>query len=348
LVALAMTLERLDQKASAAVYLRFLVSADTTLKTLGLQGRVAGGDADAFCDMEQDLPTLARAYCVMPVMLGAMPTDLARNLHAAHCLGRMAVAEVTLPGMEAVASFQLGCTKKPEFLPHLVALLASPDPSTRGAALASFCSVTHPTPDMSSHCPSAVPMVDPQKEQQDIDFWRNWWAVNREEIGKTVTLPDVAPPARFASAAQIRPTPREIPIEIRLQIELNRLGTRATHYHDPTGKMVNEPSGQFDAVALRLVADSDRAAWKEIAKRTQVKLDENDARSRDLINTARVAGLPPPQERLGALYQERLAVLKGALDQLQGRLSPDGWQGLLSALPKGAGISIQAPPQMPE
>lgn len=49
-----------------------------------------------------------------------------------------------------------------------------------------------------------------------------------------------------------------------------------------------------------------------------------------------------------ALYQDRVAILKAALQELQSRLSPEGWQALLKFMQGSAGgavIQMLAPPK---
>jgi hypothetical protein len=345
---LIMNLDGLKRESTAEVYRQFSVSNDANLKLLGLVGRAASGDADALCDIEQDLARLATAYSASAFTHHLMDVDLGKNLRAAHCLARMALAEVTLPGLDSMFAMRAGSTRSLEFVPYLIALLASPDASARGGALTAFCQVRGPaSPEAAAHCPTSVPMNDRQQEQRDIEFWNQWWESHRERIGKTTNLPNVAPPARYAA------TPRfqqwvEVPLEMRFQGLLNRTESQATHIHKmPTGEIVNEPPPAHDPVAATL-SPSDSETWHEIVDRTNAKLAENEKRSWDLMNSGRIQGALPPQEKMQALYQERVAILKAALQELQSRLSPEGGQALLKFMPGPAGgamIQTVAPPK---
>ena len=66
--------------------------------------------------------------CSMPMT--SMGIDVRANLPAAHALGRLAIGETSLPGIEGGAASQLASTRSPEFLPYLM-MLGSPSPSTR-------------------------------------------------------------------------------------------------------------------------------------------------------------------------------------------------------------------------
>lgn len=345
---LIMTLEGLQRESTAGVYRQFSVSSDVNLKLLGLLGRAASGDADALCDIEQDLARLTTAYSASAFMHHLMGVDLGKNLRSAHCLARMGLAEVTLPGLDSMFAMRAGSTRSLEFVPYLIALLSSPDASTRGGALAAFCQVTGPaSPETAAHCPTSVPVNDRQQEQRDIEFWNQWWDSHREQIAKTTNLPNVAPPLRYATPSRFQ-QPVEVPLEVRFQGLLNMTGAQATHSHKlTTGEMVNEPPPKHDPVAATLSA-SDREAWHEIVDRTNARLAENEKRSRDLMNSSRVQGVFPPEEKMQALYQDRVAILKAALQELQSRLSPEGWQALLKFMQGSAGgavIQMLAPPK---
>jgi hypothetical protein len=343
---LTRTLEGLKRESTADVYRQFSVSNDVNLKLLGLLGRAASGDADALCDMEQDLARLTTAYSASMFMHHLMRVDLGKNLRAAHCLARMALAEVTLPGLDSMFAMGAGSIRSLEFVPYLIALLASPSASTRGGALVAFCQVRGlASPETAAHCPISVPMNDRQQEQRDIEFWSQWWDSHREEIGKTTNLPHVAPPARYAATPRLQ-QPVEVPLEMRFEGLLHMTEAQATHSHKlTTGEIVNEPPPAHDPVGATL-SGSDSEAWHEIVDRTNVKLAENQKRSMDLMNAGRIQGAFPPQEQMQAVYQDRVAILKAALQELQSRLSPGGWQALLKFMERsmgGAAIQMVAP-----
>ncbi len=345
---LIMTFTNLKKKPTAEVYRRFSMSSEANLKLFGLLGRAANGDPAALCDMENDLPHLATASSVLHVTSQLMRVDLQQDLRAAHCMARMALAEVTLPGLDALFAFRAGSTHRLEFAPYLNLLLASPDPGTRGAAIAAFCELTgRASAEITAHCPNSVPVNDPEEERRAIEFWSRWWDSRRDEVGKTTNLPRVVPPSRYTTASQSSQR-IEVPLEVRFDSLLNMVSDRGTHYHrmspdaSTPGDMVNEPPPAFDPVTPALAA-SDVEVWREITGQTNAKLAATDKRGMDLMNAARIQGVLPPEERMQALYQDRLAILKAALQQLQSRLSPKGWETLLNLMPKVSGFRMAAP-----
>jgi len=242
---LLMILDSLKKKATADVYRDFSTSNDANLKLLGLMGRIAAGDIDAILALEKDLPRLASAFAAARASQQLMGIDLGKNLPAAHALGRMAVNENTIPGLEFAFAIGVASTHSPEFVPYLIAMLDSPDLSIRDEALMTFCNLLGPAwdqrakpqgrwdPEMTAYCPSSAPMNDRQQEQRDIQFWKRWWESHREEIGKATSLTAVMAPARYSEPQRFQQI-TEIPLEVRFQALLNMVRTQVTHYHSET------------------------------------------------------------------------------------------------------------------
>ncbi|HEX3742648.1 MAG TPA: hypothetical protein VHW09_01905 [Bryobacteraceae bacterium] len=180
-------------KGAAAVYVYFSSLPDPDLKLLGIQGRLEAGDASALLDLVKNLAVVAPAFNRASTPLTSMGVDVRGNLPAAHALGRMAVGETSVPGIEGGAASQLASTGSPEFLPYLMVMLESPNAGTRDLALMSFCPLLQDrklwTPEMPAYCPARAPLNDPAGEQKDIRFWKDWWQDHRTEIGRPSPCP---------------------------------------------------------------------------------------------------------------------------------------------------------------
>jgi hypothetical protein len=247
------------------------------------------------------------------------------NLPAAHALGRLAIGETPLPGIEGGAASQLASTRSPEFLPYLIVMLGSPSPSTRDLALMSFCQLLRDqkfwTVEMLGYCPNRAPLNDPAAKQKDIRFWKEWWQTHRVEIAKTVTLPNVSAPARYNVPENTGWQPVEIPMEIRFMSLLNMAGSHSDHYHDGGGALVQGPGpGPHDPVGPQLTP-ADRDAYEQVCAAVNAKLAATQKRSEEMLNAARIAGTLPP-----VITDDRIPALKSGLDDLRNRLSPAGWQ----------------------
>jgi hypothetical protein len=322
--ALTMALQRLG-KAAAEAYAYFSALPDPKLKLVGIQGRLETGDASALLDLEKNLATLAPALNRGSMPMTSMGIDVRENLPAAHALGRLAVGETSLPGIEGGAASQLASTRSLEFLPYLIVMLGSPNPGTRDLALMSFCPLLRNqrfwTPEMPGYCPSRAPLNDPAAEQKDIRFWNEWWQTHRVEIAKTVTLPNVSAPARYSVPQNTGWQPVEVPMEIRFMSLLSMAGSHSDHYHDAGGALVQGPApGLHDPVASQLTP-ADREVYDQVCAAGNAKLAAIQQRSQDMLNAARIAGTPPP-----VITDDRMPVLKSGLDDLRNRLSPAGRQ----------------------
>lgn len=349
---LLMVLDSLQPAATTDVYRAFSTSADINLRFLGIMGRIGGGDTAALLELERDLPSLASAFTGPRASHHIMSADLRSNLPAAHALGRMALSETPLPGFEGAFAMRVGSTRSPEFVPYLIAMLDSPDPSTRGGALMAFCNLLGPEwnqrakpqgfwdPEMAAYCPNGAPLNDLQQEQRDIRYWKEWWDSHREQLAKAVNLPVVAAPARYNAPSPVRYI-TEIPLEVRFQSLLSMVASRATHYHDETGAIVEGAPPAHDPVAALLGAP-DQEVWRKLVQDTNAKLEANRKRAMDAMNAARLQGTMPPRAALEAVEQERQSILKNGLQELRNRISPDGWQAIERFMKSsGAGMMIQ-------
>jgi hypothetical protein len=358
--ALLMVLDALKKPATAPVYQDFSNSPEADLRLLGLMGRVDSGDLTAIIELEPDLPRLASAYSAIRATTHLTGIDLGKDFGAAHALGRMALSEVTIPGLDGMFAMRVPTTHSVEFLPYLVVMLGSPDASTRGGALAAFCNLLGPAwdpqskpqalwkPEMAGYCPSGVPMNDRQQEQRDIQFWKQWWEERRDDIRKTVNLPTVAAPPRYNTPQNPPREMTEIPLEVRFQGLVSMSREQATHYHDETGALVPGPPPQHDPVASAL-NPADREVYQKVMDSVAAKLDENQKHSMDIMNAARLNGTTPSPEQMQALWQERLAVLKAGVQDLQNRLSPAGGQAVEGFLKRsGGGMAAGVPSGPPK
>jgi uncharacterized membrane protein len=309
--ALTMALQGLG-KSAAEAYAYFSSLPDPTLKLVGIQGRLETGDAGALFDLEKNLAVIAPALNRSMPMTG-MGIDVRANLPAAHALGRLAISETALPGIEGGAAPQLASTRSPEFLPYLVVMLESPSPSTRDLALMAFCQLLRDgkfwTEEMPGYCPNRSPLNDAAAERKDIRFWKEWWQAHRVEIAKSVTLPDAVAPARYSVVENAGWQPVEIPMEIRFMSLLNMAGAAA----QDGGRAPHDPvAGQLPP--------ADRDAYQQVCAAVNAKLATIEKRAQEMLNAARIAGTLPP-----VIADERIPALKSGLDDLRNRLSPAGW-----------------------
>jgi hypothetical protein len=308
--ALTMALQGLG-KSAAEAYAYFTSLPDPRLKLVGIQGRLETGDASALLDLETNLAAVAPALNRGSMPMTSMGVDVRANLPAAHALGRLAVGETPLPGIEGGAASQLASTRSPEFLPYLIVMLGSPSPATRDLALMSFCPLLAGqkfwAAEMPGYCPTRAPLNDPAAEQKDIRFWKEWWQTHRVEIAKTVKLPDVSAPSRYNIADNMGGQPVEIPMEIRFMSLLNMAGSHSG-------------PGPHDPVATQLTP-ADRDSYEQVCAAVNAKLAAIQKRSEEILNAARIAGTLPP-----VMTDERLPALKSGLDDLRNRLSPAGWR----------------------
>ena len=342
---MTIALGALDKKAAADVFQYLSTVPDVNLKVLGLAGRLEGGDASALFEVEKDLPHLASAFEANRFSPAVMGLDLNKNLQAGHALGRIALSETTIPGLEGPFAFRIGWTHSLQFLPYLAVMVESPDASTRSSVLVGFCTLLAPEagdkskavgfwrPEMAAYCPDHSPLNDRELERKDIQFWKQWWEANREEIAKTTELPVVSAPARYRTPPDTGwREVTEVPMEVRFQSLLGMSGHPAEHYHSETGAIVEGPAPPSqDPVASRL-NPSDREAYVQVINATNAKLEEQQKRSQEIMNAARLAGTTPDLAASKVLWADREAALKKGLQDLKDRLSLEGWKAVESFL----------------
>ena len=93
---------------------------------------------------------------------------------------------------------------------------------------------------MLGYCPSRAPLNDPETEQEDIRFWKEWWQTHHVEIAETVPLPNVSAPARYNVPENTGWQPVELPMEIRFMSLLRMAASQSDHYHDGGGPIVEK------------------------------------------------------------------------------------------------------------
>lgn len=342
---LTMLLGQLNKQDTKDVYLYLSGSSNEHLKITGLGGRLSGGDTDALFELEKELPALNSSEAINRLSVHFMSVDVRNNLPAAHALARIALSEVSLPGVDGSAARALAATHRLEFLPYLITMLDSPDAFARGSALGAFCLLLGPdegrpqtlwAPEMRNYCPNRSPMNNPEEEERDVQFWKQWWDSKREVIRKVAELPVVGRPARYNTTS---PQPKfvEVPMEIRFSSLIN-ITARPDHYHFSTGAIVQDPGtpGPRDPVT-GMLSDADREAFHNVMDAVTARLKEHDKQASDVVNAARLRGAMPEKETLGKLWEDRVTSLKWGLQELQNKLSPEGWVAVHKFL-SGMGI----------
>ena len=342
---LVMSIEALDRQATADVYQDLSTRQDINLKAVGIKGRLSAGDVSAILEIEKDLPRLTSAFDTIGLSQGVMGLDLRKNLPAAHVLARMALSDTTILGLEGGLVFQLGATHSLEFLPYPVVMLQSPDPSTRDISLMQMCELLSPggfwQPEMSNYCPRSAPMNDREQQRRDLEFWMSWWKSHRDAIAEQASLPEIAVPSRYYVARQEVQQAGEVPMEVRLQVLVN-MGHDPGHYHSETGEIVAGPApGPRDPLITQL-SPADRESYEQILDAIRAKLDAQQKHATEILNAARMAGTRPNQTSMEALNAEREAALKTGVQDLQTKLSPQGWQSVERFL-KSMGIGMARP-----
>ena len=346
---LTMTLESLNQAAAAGVYQYFSTLPDLNLKTLGIFGRLSAGDTSAIFDLEKNLPSMASSFDAWNHMPPLMGLDLRTDLPAAHALARIALSDTTVPGLEGGLAFTLARTRSLEMLPYLVVMLSSPESGIRGSALMSFCQLLGPmptptalwSPEMAGYCPKGSPLNDRDLEQKDTQFWKQWWESHRDEIAKTVTLPTVAAPARYlAPPNKGWQEVTEVPMEVRFESLLHTTAAMPPeHYHAADGTIVEgPPPAPHDPLSGQLNL-ADREIFRQVTESANAKLAAVQTRAQQMMNAARIAGTPPDLQQSKALNADRQAALRTGLDDLQAKLSGEGWQSVERFL-KGMSIGM--------
>jgi hypothetical protein len=194
---------------------------------------------------------------------------------------------------------------------------------------------------MAGYCPNGSPLNDRDLEQKDTQFWKQWWESHRDEIAKTVTLPTVAAPARYLTPPNTGwQEVTEIPMEVRFESPLHSTAaTPPEHYHAADGTIVEGPkAAPHDPLSGQLNL-ADREIFRQVTESANARLAAVQARAQQMLNAARIAGTPPDLQQSKALNADRQAALRTGLDDLQARLSGEGWQSVERFL-KGMSIGM--------
>jgi hypothetical protein len=329
--ALRFTLDALDPAAAAPVYRRLSALPDANLKSVGLAGRLRGGDINSIFDVEKNLPQLLSTNDAGSISFAMTTLDLTGYGPAAHALGRMAISETPLPGAENAFVFRIGWTHDSQFLPYLAVMLENPDPAARSSVILAFCTLlAKPNPlwqsRMTEFCPVQTPIRDREEEAGDTAFWKQWWTEHREQIAAISELPAVSAPARYGSQPSPN-APAEAPIEIRFQSLLNM---SANTGNDPVASRLNP---------------ADRETYSLVVKVTSGRLQTLQQQGQQMLNAARIAGKPPDAEQSKLLWTSQEAALKSGVQQLHDKLSPDGWTIVETAMKNRGVVSFQPPQQ---
>lgn len=203
-LSLHQTLGSLDAGATRAVYQYFSASAEPSLELFGIAGRATKNDITAVFDLERDYNKLASADEGNILPRALMSLNFVANREASHALGRVALSQNAIAAVDSVFAFRIWMTGDREFLPYLMAMLGSPDPTARGAALFGVCQIVKRNPENDPYCFQTFRVKDDEqdKEKEAVKYWRTWWEQNRMEIAKTTRLPDVVTPARYGGKPQ--------------------------------------------------------------------------------------------------------------------------------------------------
>ncbi len=220
--------------SSAAPVFQYLSeSSYPNLRSAGIVGRLRGGDAEAALALERDASRLADTVAMFDLSSTLMSFRWQDDLPAAHALARTALGDTQLPGLETVAAARVSSLRKMEFLPYLAVMLESPNTGNRDTALMGLCTMVRQTPiqptdfgglwkpEMQQYCPNHSPLQDPAEERVYLDFWRQWWADNREKVQADPNVPRPVAPARYFSNAAVAGERIPVPMTRRLGMFVN-------------------------------------------------------------------------------------------------------------------------------
>ena len=137
----------------------------------------------------------------------------------------------------------------------------------------------------------------------------------------------------------------EMPVEVRFEFLLHRSAPmQPEHHHSAGGTMVEGPPPTPHDPLSGQLNPADREIYRQVTESVNAKLAAVQTRSQQVINAARIAGTPPGFQQLKALNADRQAALRTGLDELQAKLSGDGWQSVERFLKgMGAGMAGSAP-----
>ncbi len=342
---LTRALTTLDKQESAVAMRHLSASADVNLRLLGILGRIRNNDPAAVTELERDLPRLAKGFDAGMASSYLMEFDWNQNGAATLAFGRMALAETTLQGLDGIFAMRVSRNSSFEVMPYLAAMLRSPDVSPRDMAMTAMCRIARNSGkywkrEMDVQCPSQTPVPDRQTEQSMLRYWTDWWMQIRDNVSKTVSLPDVAIPTRYN-----RRVPDvemvQVPVEVRFEGLVHMSRAQASHSHDANGEISEQAPEPHDLLSGRLSA-SDQEIFRAAIAQAASRLDGIDERMNASMNAARQQGAAPNRESMSAAYQQRLTALKEGLSALQEKLSPDGRAELERFLKQMGGASMRS------
>jgi hypothetical protein len=156
-----------------------------------------------------------------------------------------------------------------------------------------------------------------------------------------VTLPTVAAPARYLTPPNTGwQEVTEVPMEVRFESLLHMTAAmQPEHYHAADGTMVaSPPPAPHDPLSGQLNL-ADREIYGHLIDSVNAKLAAVQTRAQQMLNAARIAGTRPDLQQSKALNADRQAALRTGLDELQAKLSGEGWQSVERFL-KGMSIGM--------
>ncbi len=180
------------------------VSSDPELRFIGLTGLVRAHDASSLAELAKSMdaiPTLK----LREFPLGAIRSQRDASPDTIQALGRFASSSSAL--VQKNAAEALGYIHTPATLPLLAALLNSPDPSAREAAIRGLSlfvdnlpiTTLDSTPSQKWRVPQgpapyrthdtglyslSTRALDPAQEAKYLQFWKSWWATMKDQLTK--------------------------------------------------------------------------------------------------------------------------------------------------------------------
>jgi hypothetical protein len=359
--ALLSSLATLDYTAAGPAYSYLSNSPDANLRAAGLLGRMRGGDDEAALAFEYNAPQLAGTVAILELSQSILPVPWQDRLAAAHALARAALGETELRSLETAVAGRLPSTRRPEFLPYLAVMLESPDSGVRSAAIFGMCSLLRATPppwgspgglrndSIWEHCPQSSPR-DAAEERPYLEFWKQWWASNREAIQADPAVPRPVVPTRYQVNAQLEDDRVQLPIEARFQILIGMVVSyQRMRRENPVADSAGLPfTGSIPQAKL---TREDDAKLGEIALSVTTSLEATSERMRDASLKASMQGARPDQAFRATLVAERNKAIQKGLADMERELSPQGWkavQDYLGTIGRGAKrVTLPPPPRPP-
>lgn len=290
-------------------------SPEPELRIIGLAARISRGDANAILEVERDLARFERTVEGGRVARALMQSP-PRSNDALESLARLAVSELTLPGLEFAAATRVGSAGSAQFAPWYAVMLESPDLQIRTAGLSGLCMMMRrssgpPPPDVLAHCPDSLPVQNRAREQVLVQFWKSWWESHRGE------LPRITAPARYAKGDPDAGRP-EVTQVMRFRAFVNvatipRPGPARTH------------------VAEKISA-TDEAALLAIVTEVKSIFDTAMNRERQHMQERRMQNLPPDREFMMKAAAERDRATAAGLERTRRELSSGGWRAVEEAM----------------